>query len=458
MNKTNVGQWASQSHAGRILLLGILVLVLQIPINAVESLVFERSATQRQAVDEIQQKWGGEQKIVGPLLVIPYQVRHYWTDAVSGAKETKTEIKRAVFLPDTLDVSNHLNNETRYRGIFEVPLYQATVTLDGQFSYPQFDQWDINPDDVLWDKARLLVMVSDARAIQKQAAVNWNGTKLYFEPGTDETMRHKEGYHVDLKNIKDGTALGTEQFTFSIELMLNGSKGLYAAPLGKDSLVNIHAPWPDPSFQGKWLPTSRNVNQDGFVAQWQIPYLGRNFPQQSRDFSSIQANIDESLVGVALISPIDHYRMSERSIKYQLLFLFLTFTVIWLIELLAKLQVHIMQYLLIGAGLCTFYLLELSLSEHLGFYWAYGMATTAIVVMVSAYSYVVLQTGKRAAVIGASLTALYLYLFTLLQEQNYALLIGSVGLFVMLTIVMYITRHIDWFKITQSPRVKNGSA
>jgi len=454
MSKSNVGQWVSQSHVGRILLLGILVLVLQIPINAVEGLVVERSATQRQAVNEIQQKWGGEQKIVGPLLVVPYQVKHYWTDGVSGVKETKTEIKRAVFLPDALDASNRLNNETRYRGIFEVPLYQANVTLAGRFSHPQFQQWDINPDDVLWDKARLVVMVSDARAIQKQAAINWNGVEYYFEPGTDESMQNKEGYHVNLKNIKGNI----DQFEFSIQLLLNGSNGLYVAPLGKDSLVKIDAPWPDPSFQGKWLPTSREINNDGFGAQWQIPYLGRNFPQQSRDVSSILYDIKQSLVGVALISPVDHYRMSERSIKYQMLFLFLTFIVIWLIEMLAKLQVHIMQYLLIGAGLCTFYLLELSLSEHVGFYWAYGIATTAIVTMVSAYSYVVLQTGKRAAVIGASLAALYVYLFTLLQEQNYALLIGSVGLFVMLTMVMYITRHIDWFKITQLPAVKNEAA
>ena len=219
------------------------------------------------------------------------------------------------------------------------------------------------------------------------------------------------------------------------------------APLGKDSLLKVTAPWPDPSFQGKWLPTSRKIDAGGFSAQWQIPYLGRNFPQQTREFSSTDENISNSLVGVDLITPVDSYRMTERSIKYETLFLVLTFAVIWLMEVLAKLRVHVVQYLFIGAGLCLFYLLELSLSEHLGFYWAYVVATLAIVSVVSAYSYFVLQTGKRATIIGVMLTGLYAYLFTLLQEQNYSLLIGSISLFVMLSAVMFITRNIDWYKL-----------
>ncbi len=451
MNKNNFSQWASQSHIGRILLLGLLIIILQFPINSIEDLVVERRATESLAVSEVQQKWGQEQRIIGPLLVLPYQKKRNWHDAHSGAKETTSETKRAIFLPDEFDASGQLVNETRYRGLFEVPLYQASVKLAGFFSGRNLKEWGINDEDVLWDKARLVVMVSDARAIQKQATINWNGTEYYFAPGTDDSTSNSEGYHVDLTDY-DGS---TEKYTFSIKLLLNGSKGLYFAPLGKDSLVRINAPWPDPSFQGKWLPTSRQVDDDGFSSQWQIPYLGRNFPQRTQNYPSIHKKVNSSLVGVNLISPIDNYRMSKRSIKYEMLFLFLTFTVIWLIELMAKTRVHVMQYLFIGSGLCAFYLLELSLSEHVGFYWAYAIATLAVISMVSAYSYVVLRTGKRAAILGSTLAGLYLYLFTLLQEQNYALLIGSIGLFVMLGVIMYITRHIDWFKITQFPAAKN---
>ena len=454
MSKNQFSQWASQSHAGRIVLLGLLILVLQIPVNSIEGLVFERKATETRAAAEVQQKWGQEQRLIGPLLVIPYQEKRHWQDAFSGVKETKIDIKHAVFLPEDFNATNQLISETRYRGIFEVPLYQATVTLTGHFAKPRFAEWDIKNEDVLWDKARLVVMVSDARAIQKQATMNWNGADYVFKPGTDKITLSNAGYHVDLTNFK----AGANRNPFSIQLLLNGSKSIYVAPVGKDSQIKVSAPWPDPSFQGNWLPTSRQVNPDGFNTQWRIPYLGRNFPQQTLSYESIHEKVNSSLVGVDLISPIDNYRMTERSIKYEILFLFLTFTAIWLIEVMAKLRVHVMQYLFIGTGLCTFYLLELSLSEHVGFYWAYGIATTAIVTMIAAYSYVVLRTGKRAAIIGGSLSALYLYLFTLLQEQNYALLIGSVSLFAMLAIVMYITRHIDWFNMMQLPVSKTETA
>ena len=449
MNINNISQWTSQSHLLRILVLGFLAVALQIPIGSIENLMFERQATQSSAQSEVQQKWGNEQRIIGPLLVVPYKEQHLWTDA-HGVTQSRFETRRAVFLPDEFEGANELSNETRYRGIFEVPLYQATTNLTGYFMKPDFRPWDVKDDDVLWDKARLVVLVSDARAIQKQARIHWNDADYFFEPGTDDITPNRSGYHVDLPDIKNANG----KMAFSIQLVLNGSKGIYMAPLGKDSLLKVTAPWPDPSFQGKWLPTSRKIDAGGFSAQWQIPYLGRNFPQQTREFSSTDENISNSLVGVDLITPVDSYRMTERSIKYETLFLVLTFAVIWLMEVLAKLRVHVVQYLFIGAGLCLFYLLELSLSEHLGFYWAYVVATLAIVSVVSAYSYFVLQTGKRATIIGVMLTGLYAYLFTLLQEQNYSLLIGSISLFVMLSAVMFITRNIDWHKLTPVPDLK----
>jgi inner membrane protein len=445
MSKLSYGAWLSQSHVGRILLLGLLIILLQIPIKSIQGLVYERQATQHAAIDEVQRKWGQEQRIIGPILIVPYREKRVWQDAHTGAKQSATDTKQAIFLPDDFKASSDLVKETRHRGIFEVPLYQSMVNLEGHFSKPDFQIWGIKDDDVIWDKARLVVMVSDARAIQKQAVIDWNGKDYYFAPGTDEVTSNYEGYHVDLAGLDRLKS----KYTYSIKLHLNGSKGIYFAPLGKDSLVNISASWPDPSFQGKWLPTSRQINKDGFTSSWRIPYLGRNFPQQMKSYFSVQDNIQNSFVGVDLITPVDNYRMAERSTKYVLLFLLLTFIVIWLIEVLAKLRVHFLQYVFIGAGLCLFYLLELSLSEHFGFYWAYAIATTAIVSMVSAYSCVVLKTGKRAAVIGACLIGMYLYLFALLQEQNYALLIGSIGLFVMLGVVMYVTRNIDWFKLTQ---------
>jgi len=451
MKASNFGQRVSQSQLGRIVLLGILILLLQIPITSIEHLVQERGISQYEAVADVQQKWGQAQHIIGPMLVIPYRAKKQWQDNKTGGKKIKSVTKRAVFLPDELSSTSQLVNERRYRGIFEVPLYQAEIGLQGHFSQPSFDKWDIKNEDVLWDKARLVIMVSDARAIQKQAKIVWNQQSYFLEPGSDAVVSNAPGYHIDLPTL----AVKSDQYAFKLQLKLNGSGSLYFAPLGKNSLIEINAPWPDPSFQGNWLPTSREVNQEGFSSQWQIPYLGRNFPQQIQNFSTHLKNIQQALVGVDLISPVDNYRMFERSLKYQMLFFVLTFVAIWLIELLSKLRVHIMQYLFIGAGLCIFYLLALSLSEHLGFYIAYFIATAAIVALVSFYSYVVLGTGRRALTIGASLAALYAYLFSLLQEQNYALLIGSIGVFTMLAVVMYLTRHIDWFKLTPLSSAEN---
>ncbi|MGD8594453.1 MAG: cell envelope integrity protein CreD [Gammaproteobacteria bacterium] len=459
MNINELGKYCNESHVGRALLVTLLIMLLQIPAASIEQMVVDRKATQKQAINDIQKKWGQTQKIIGPLLVVPYEKKGQWqyqhsADKIKSTNPGGVHFGRAVFLPENLEVINQLSNESRYRGLFDVPLYQADITMSGYFSKPRFDDWGIPDEDVLWKKARLVVLVSDARAIQKQARLSWNGKDYFFEPGTDAATLDTQGYHVEF----DGFDEDKDKYSFTTQLKLNGSESLYVAPLGKDSLIAISAPWPDPSFQGKWLPSSREVSESGFNAQWQIPYLGRNFSQKTQQFSNLFSDIQTAVVGVDLIFPVDNYRMSERSIKYQLLFLVLTFTAIWLIELIAKLRVHIMQYLFIGAGLCVFYLLELSLSEHLGFYLAYFIATVAIVVMISAYSLVMLHTGKRAAIIGASLSALYLYLFTLLQEQNYALVIGSLGLFFMLAVVMYATRKIDWFKVTQIPVFKTQTA
>lgn len=475
MNIQQIIRWCNESHASRALLVGILILLLQIPVSSIEQVVHERQATQKQAIVEVQEKWGGPQKLIGPILVVPYKnAENYVENSVenNGQWQYRNDVgerKRvspkdsydglATFLPENLEVKSQLNNQSRYRGIFEVPLFQADIQISGYFNKPSFDDWGIANENILWDKARLVILVSDARAIQTQAKLNLNGSEYSFEPGTGfatiikpstrQLFIGKSGYSVALSDFN----ANSEKFSFSTKLLLNGSESLYVAPLGKDSLIGINAPWPDPSFQGKWLPSSRKVSASGFESQWRIPYLGRNFPQKSLQFSAITTNIQDALVGVDLIFSVDNYRMAERSIKYQLLFLVLTFTAVWLIELLAKLRIHIMQYLFIGAALCVFYLLELSLSEQLGFYIAYLLASLAIVLMISFYSLVILQTGKRAAIIGGSLSTLYLYLFTLLQEQNYSLLIGSLGLFLILALVMYATRNIDWFKVTQLPEL-----
>lgn len=440
-----LSEWFTSSQVGRILVLSALILLLQIPISSVKNLVSERQSTRSSAVWEVQNKWGGEQTLMGPVLVVPYKVHHIWRDATTGKAMKNTTEQRAVFFPNALDIGSQLKNESRYRGLYQVPLFQTEVQLQGHFLNPQLQDWGVKEEDILWDKARLVLLVSDARAIQKQARLIWNENTMEFSPGSDKALENMQGYHVPLKGV-----LGErENYTFDFNLILNGSNGLYFTPVGNESRIRIRAPWPHPSFQGKWLPTSREVGSDGFMAQWQIPYLSRDFSEKSQDFKEIKEKVAQSAVGVNFVAPVDSYRMTDRSIKYVILFLFMTFVVIWLIELLAGFKVHFMQYLFIGVALCVFFLLELSLAEHLGFYWAYTIAAVSVVALVSSYSLFVLKTGKRVAILTTGLLLMYAYLFTLLQEQNYSLLIGAVGVFVMLAAVMFLTRHVDWVRFNR---------
>jgi inner membrane protein len=216
-------------------------------------------------------------------------------------------------------------------------------------------------------------------------------------------------------------------------------------PFGRTTVVEMKGDYGHPSFQGMWLPTERTVSADAFSARWSVSFLGRSYPQAWTSQSKMSEAIEASRFGVAFVDPTDHYHMAARSVKYAALFLLLTFATLWLMEVLSGLRVHPIQYLLLGGALCLFYLLELSLSEHLGFPWAYALASVAVIGMVGAYSFVVLRRMTRALVVGTGVTLLYAYLYLLLMNEDYALLIGSVGLFAVLAGIMYATRRVDWY-------------
>lgn len=204
--------------------------------------------------------------------------------------------------------------------------------------------------------------------------------------------------------------------------------------------------WPNPSFQGGWLPESLKISNTGFEAKWQIPFLGRNFPQQWNGENPIaDTMIYPSRFGVDLFAPVDNYHMAERSIKYNFLFIVLTFAVLWLFEVMVQLRVHPLQYLMIGVAMCLFYLLQLALSEHMGFHQAYVVVSLSVVVLITSYTMSILRAKRRGGIVGVMQIVLYGYLYVVLASQNYSLLLGSVGLFVFLAIVMFLSRRVDWF-------------
>jgi inner membrane protein len=429
------------SQLTRIIVICVLVLLLQIPTLMLQGLVSDRQSLRQSVIEEITQSWGKQQSLTGPLLTVPYIKQSQKPDG-----KIQRTLLQGTFLPDELIIKGNLETETRKRGIFQVPVYSAKFDINGSFLRPDLSGWGVRKEDILWDQAELLVQIADVRAVQNQVELNWNNKAVPFLPGTGKSIASTNsnlantGIYAPLKSQMVG-----DRFTFSIPINLQGSENLRIAPFGKVTQVAIASNWPDPSFQGNWLPTKKQVNPKGFTANWSIPSLGRNYAQQWNSEAPIDSGtIQQSLFGVDLISPMDNYRLSDRSIKYNILFLLLTFVVLWLFEITAGLRVHPLQYLLVGAAMCMFYLLQLSISEHIGFNKAYAVSSFAVIALITSYTMTVLRAKGRGGIVGVMQTVLYAYLYVVLSSQDYSLLIGSLGLFVFLAMIMYFTRRIDW--------------
>jgi inner membrane protein len=425
----------------RVLVIGALVLLLQIPIAFIARTVHERQQTQHAAIAEVSQKWGGAQAVVGPFLVVPYlyQLQEFAADGTPRSREARAH---ATFLPRRLEVAGRLEPEVRERGIFAVPVYRARLQLRGEFDPPSFEAWGIEPSAVLWDQAQLVLEISDARGIDNAVRLRWGDEELDFAPGGGARESTRAAIHAPL-----GARLGGPQaLEFQTDLALRGSLGLRLAPTGQHTAVQLSGSWADPSFQGAWLPSERQVRPEGFEARWEIPYLGRDYPQRWLGGGD-PGRIAASEFGLDLVVPVDAYRSTLRSLKYELLFLALTFLTLWLFEVLAGLRVHPIQYGLVGGALCLFYLLELSLAEHVGLGPAYLIAASAVVALLAGYTRVILGGWSRGGVVALTVGLLYAYLYVLLRIEDYALLAGSLGLFAILAAVMYATRNVDWYRL-----------
>jgi inner membrane protein len=449
LNATGIARF-QQSYLPKLLLIGFLILLLQIPIAQIRGAIRERQQTRGQAVADVTSKWGSNQSILGPSIVVPYTRR--WTERDGEGKEQpRAELAHATFLPENLKIAGDIQSEVRHLGIFEIPVYRMDLNLSGRFARPDLSEWGIAPEDVFWDRAYLSVAIADAKALTKQPSLAWNRENLEFLPSGGEFSPNQQGIHAKLEGrLTDG------EFDFSFPLGLKGSVGAYFAPFGRDTEVVLNSNWRAPSFQGAWLPEYQVTEDGGFTSNWNVSFLGRNYPQSWQSHSTNpDSAIQASLFGVDLIYPVDTYRMAERSVKYQILFLVLTFLTLWLFEVLAGIRVHSVQYLLVGAAMCLFYLLELSLAEHLGFEAAYALASLLVIGLITAYTLSVLQSARRAGVVGAMATLLYLYLYTLLMSQDYALLAGSLGLFALLAATMFLTRNVDWYSWGKPEKAKD---
>jgi inner membrane protein len=442
----------------KVIGVGILVLLLLIPLGMVRGLVAERQERQLSVERELAAVWGAAQTVGGPVLSIPYEsLCEVQTTAANGQVVTSFQPCEKIghFLPETLSVDGPVTPEVRSRGIFDVVVYRTDLRLQGTFAPPKFDEMARDAavgagpiGKIHWERASLGVGIPDLRGIRGRVDLDWQGQRVPFAPGVVDPSLWTAGLRAPLR-LDAATGQG-ERIPFSLSVSLAGSSGLNLLPFGRQTRLTLRSPWQSPSFSGAFLPESRRVGKDGFVATWNVSYYGRSFPQSwsSIQTGSLASAINGSAFGVDFVQPVDVYQQTERSVKYGALFLVLTFVTFFLFELFQPIRVHPVQYLMVGSALCLFYVLLLSIAEQLAFGVAYLVAAGATVTLLGAYAAAVLRSKGRAAVFAGVLALLYGYLYVLLQAEDYALLLGSIGLFLILALVMLITRKVDWYGST----------
>jgi len=402
-------------------------------------LVSERAERQQQVIREVSGKWAAAQTVTGPVLIVPYNYTY------KGNNGQVISVKKwAHFLPDELKINGNVIPEVRHRTLYDVTLYHSDLKLTGKFNPLPVGNLQIAPENMVWSEARLLIGINDARGLQDDIALDWGSSKAHFEAGVPENNAIKEGLSVAVPLDAQST------IPFTIKLNLRGSERLSFIPVGRTTEVAINSTWPHPDFDGKYMTDVQpSVSNKGFNAHWKILQAARPYPQAWKDGTP---DLRASSFGVHLIQPADGYAKTERSVKYAILFIGLTFIIFFFLEILQKRQIHPLQYLLVGFALCIFYTLLLSISEYLGFNSAYFIAATATVSLIGLYTWTVFQSGKTAAAFTGTLGGLYAYIFILIQLEDYALLFGSIGLFFILAIIMYSSRKIDWYGAGRLPK------
>lgn len=418
----------------------IITLLLLIPTSMIEGLIMEREMTQNEAIKEVSSKWGEEQTISGPFISVPYY-RYVKEFSKKDSTEKIVQIKEYLhILPTQLNISGNMNPEKRSRGIYEIVVYNSKLEISGAFSKIDLAALDIQPDNILFDKAEFVVGIDDLRGIEEQVNLTWNNEKISFNPGVSSNDVVKSGINALIRLASNDSAA----YNFGLSLDLKGSQLLYFTPVGKVTNIRLSSEWPNPSFNGAFLPDNREVTEKGFEAEWNILHLNRNFPQI---WTSDRHSISDSSFGIDLLLPVDSYQKSYRSIRYAILFIGFTFLAFFFIEVLNKIFIHPIQYILVGVALIVFFTLLLSISEHLKFNLAFIVSAISTLLLIAGYIRAILKSAKLTMLISGILTVLYTFIFVIIQLQDYALLIGSIGIFVILGLVMYFSRKIDWYNL-----------
>jgi inner membrane protein len=453
-------RWIQESIMVKLASIGFLLLILLIPGSWINSIIEERQNRSADMIHEVSDKWSGPQTLSGPILVVPFVVKEV-IDLGKEGKEIREHIEKAYFLPQSLHVKGLVTPEKLSRGLFDAVVYQSELNINATFSAPDFTGLANESDVIQWQDAYMVFGITDVRGITDSLSFRLNGKNYTAEPSSNIGVKvssvirsgNPSRYEVpDAKShgvagngiIVKIPAVDASDFVgkLDIALKLKGSERLNFTPAGKSTTVQLEGPWADPSFDGEFLPEEREITLDAFKAEWKVLHFNRPFPQQWKNGDESLENAD---FGVRLMVPVDQYQKSIRSSKYSVLVILLTFMALFLVEITQRVRIHPFQYILIGAALTIYYILLLSISEHTGYNTAYMLASIATVILITAYSRTFLTERKLVTLFSALLCVFYTFIFVIIQEQDYSLLIGSLGLFLIVALVMYFSRKVKWY-------------
>lgn len=420
------------------------MLLMFIPIKQLINIVHEREEYQEQVIDQVADSTSREQRVLGPVIVIPYALTS--TEINNGERHSITKEYFSYELPQQLNIDGEPQVEIRKVGLYQTQIYHSDLRFSANFKKIDTSQF-VSGDNVSLSvgKPYLVVMLSDARGIRQISSLKANAIEIAFEPGVQGDQQG-QGMHAGIPlELLTGEALKID-FTFK----MSGSRSLEVVPLGRTTEMTLRSNWPHPSFLGRFLPDTHSITAKGFSASWHSNWYANNLNHEFQVAGERMPFNNISAFRVGLVEPVDHYQLTERSIKYAILFIGLTFGAFFMFEMLTMLRLHPIQYLLVGAALSMFYFILLAFAERIGFTLAYLIASLSCSALIGFYLSAVLQGWIRGVLFSIGLLVLYGVLYMLLHSEDNSLMLGSVLLFSILAIIMSLTRRFDWHRVTST--------
>lgn len=436
----------------------IITLVLYLSTTMILNMIEEREAYQETVIQDVARSTSGSQRVVGPVLVIPYTIGVDVTEvtelergeSMSSRRRSSSREYTYYMLPQDLKIQANAQVVPRKLGVYQAQVYTSTFSVSGSFEAIDSKVIAGGQENIIIGKPYLVFSISDTRGVLNSPTLVFNGKEMDFKPGVVRP-EFMSGLHVP---ISAGMLSSAKDNTFNFDIVLQGSENLSVVPIGRNTTFALQSNWPHPSFVGDTLPQGHEITSAGFNAHWQSSWLANNINDKfGLDTVPDFSRLNTPTFSVKMIETVDQYQLNARSVKYAILFIGLTFIGFIVFELQARLRIHPIQYLLVGAALVMFYLLLLALSEQIGFGKAYAVAALASCGLIGVYLCSILKGLKRGAGFTIGLLLLYGLLYIILNSEGMALLFGSVLLFVVLAIIMLVTRKVDWYEVMNEGEV-----